>query len=136
MCIRDRVSLAVADLDASLAFYRTLGFREVGGDGDWRILGNGTTKIGLFQGMFDANILTFNPGIDQHWAADAAAADADGVDLVPPSPKPDFTDVRVIEQRLRDAGVAVEVGTETDAGPGHVVVTDPDGNRIMFDQFF
>lgn len=115
------VSLAVQDLARSRAFYEVLGFEVTGGseDDDYLILRNPEGHlIGLFQGMFDANILTFNPGLAQ----DTSEAD-------------DFTDVREIEQRLRDAGVEILVGVETDEGPGHVVVTDPDGNQIMFDQF-
>lgn len=115
------VSLAVEDLARSRAFYEVLGFEVTGGseDDDYLILRNPEGHlIGLFQGMFDANILTFNPGLAQ---------DTSEVD--------DFTDVREIEQRLRDAGVEILVGVETDEGPGHVVVTDPDGNQIMFDQF-
>ena len=115
------VSLAVQDLARSRAFYEVLGFEVTGGseDDDYLILRNREGHlIGLFQGMFDANILTFNPGLAQ---------DTSEVD--------DFTDVREIEQRLRDAGVEILVGVETDEGPGHVVVTDPDDNQIMFDQF-
>ena len=115
------VSLAVDDLARSRAFYEVLGFEVTGGSeaDDYVILRNPEGHlIGLFQGMFDANILTFNPGLAQ----DTSAVD-------------DFTDVREIEQRLRAAGVEILVGVETDEGPGHVVVTDPDGNQIMFDQF-
>lgn len=115
------VSLAVQDLARSRAFYEVLGFAVTGGsdDEDYLIMRNPEGHlIGLFQGMFDANILTFNPGLAQ---------DTSEVD--------DFTDVREIEQRLRDAGVEILVGVESDEGPGHVVVADPDGNQVMFDQF-
>jgi catechol 2,3-dioxygenase-like lactoylglutathione lyase family enzyme len=121
------VSLAVADLDASIAFYEALGFSVLGGEGDYRILGNGPTKIGLFQGMFEGNILTFNPGLPQ---------DPSPEEIADMKPLPDFTDVRVIEQRLADAGVALTHATENEAGPDHVTLVDPDGNQIMIDQFF
>lgn len=115
------VSLTVQDLPKSRAFYEVLGFAVTGGsdDEDYLIMRNPEGHlIGLFQGMFDANILTFNPGLGQ---------DMSEVD--------DFTDVREIERRLRDAGVDVVVGVEGDEGPGHLVVADPDGNQVMFDQF-
>lgn len=131
------VSLAVADLDASLAFYQKLGFSALGGQDRWRILGNGATKIGLFEGMFDDNILTFNPGLSPDWAAqqallEAAGPDAEGM----PEPVPGFTDVREIERRLVDAGIELTARTETDEGPAHLMLTDPDGNQILVDQFF
>ncbi len=115
------VSLAVADLDASRQFYETLGFRVTGGNADehWLIMVNDRTVIGLFQGMFDENILTFNPG----WTQDQQETD-------------DFTDVRAVQEALRAAGIEPVAPTDPDgAGPAHIVVTDPDGNRIMVDQF-
>lgn len=115
------ISLAVQDLARSRAFYEVLGFAVTGGsdDEDYLIMRNAEGHlIGLFQGMFDANILTFNPGLAQ---------DMSEVD--------DFTDVREIERRLREAGAEIVVGAEGDDGPGHVVATDPDGNQVMFDQF-
>lgn len=121
------LSLPVADLDASIRFYGHLGFSEIGGEGNWRILGNGTTKIGLFAEHLDEAILTFNPGLPQDFEPGA-----DGM----PEPLAEFTDVRVIEQRLDGAGVELERRTETEAGPDHVIVRDPDGHLIMFDQFF
>jgi catechol 2,3-dioxygenase-like lactoylglutathione lyase family enzyme len=121
------VSLAVADLDASVAFYETLGFSVLGGEGDYRILSNGPTKIGLFQGMFEGNILTFNPGLPQ---------DPSPEEIADMKPVPDFTDVRVIEQRLVDAGIDLTHATETEAGADHVTLVDPDGNQILIDQFF
>lgn len=121
------VSLKVANLDASLAFYATLGFRELGGEGQWRIIGNGTTKLGLFAEHLEGNILTFNPGMAQD-------DEPDGEGL--PEPLDDFTDVREIEQRLTSAGVELMRATETEAGPDHILVTDPDGNVLMFDQFY
>ncbi|GAB3727035.1 hypothetical protein GCM10028862_03060 [Luteimonas pelagia] len=114
------VSLAVKDLQASRDFYEKLGFTAMGGDAaqGWLILRNGTTVIGLFQGMFEKNILTFNPGWDQ------------GANAVPR-----FTDVREIQAALDAAGV--EITTRADAegtGPAHLVLSDPDGNVVMLDQ--
>ena len=114
------VSLAVKDLQASRAFYETLGFSSMGGDAaqGWLILKNGSTVIGLFQGMFDKNILTFNPGWDQ-------AA----------QPLPSFTDVRQIQAALEARGVALDTRADPDTtGPAHIVLTDPDGNVVMLDQ--
>jgi lactoylglutathione lyase len=114
------VSLAVKDIHASLAFYETLGFTHLGGnvDENWLILTNGTTVIGLFQGMFEGNILTFNPGWDQ------AAQEVDP-----------FLDVRQIQQRLRAAGIALSTeADESTSGPAHIILSDPDGNVIMVDQ--
>lgn len=114
------VSLAVKDLAASTAFYEKLGFSTLGGDAaqGWLILRNGSTVIGLFQGMFEGNILTFNPGWDQQARAVGA-----------------FTDVREIQARLDDAGVPIDTRTDPDgSGPAHIVLSDPDGNVIMFDQ--
>jgi catechol 2,3-dioxygenase-like lactoylglutathione lyase family enzyme len=114
------VSLTVKDIAASREFYEKLGFTVFGGDQAqrWLIMKNGTTLIGLFQGMFEKNMLTFNPG----WDSDA-------------QPLPGYTDVREIQRRLRSLGVdvsqAVDEGT---TGPGHIVVTDPDGNQILLDQ--
>ena len=114
------VSLAVQDIAASRTFYENLGFEVTGGDQEqnWLILRNGTTTLGLFQGMFDNNIFTFNPG----WDSQA-------------EPLPEFTDVRAIQQRLSEANV--DVGDKIDAqseGPASFMVTDPDGNQILFDQ--
>lgn len=113
------VSLAVKDIAASLAFYEKLGFTALGGNQEqkWLILKNGTTVIGLFQGMFDKNILTFNPG----WDSSA-------------QPLPAFTDVREIQQRLQAKGVTVTTPVATAEGPGHLLVIDPDGNQILIDQ--
>ena len=114
------VSLAVKDLVASRAFYETLGFSTFGGDEreKWLIMKNGDHTIGLFEGMFDKNILTFNPG----WTQDA-------------SERSDFTDVREIQRRLREQGIELvgEVDERT-SGPGHIILIDPDGNQIMIDQ--
>ena len=114
------VSLAVKDLEASKAFYAKLGFTETGGGEGYAILANGTTLIGVFEGMFEENILTFNPGLGQ----DTGLLD-------------DFTDIREIRQALVDAGI--ELTQETDpagSGPAHIALKDPDGNDILIDQFF
>jgi catechol 2,3-dioxygenase-like lactoylglutathione lyase family enzyme len=114
------VSLAVKDLEASRAFYAALGFEAVGGDAaqNWLILRNGGTTIGLFQGMFERNMLTFNPG----WSPSAEPLGA-------------FTDVRALQRELKAQGVALasEADEET-TGPASFVVVDPDGNPILFDQ--
>jgi catechol 2,3-dioxygenase-like lactoylglutathione lyase family enzyme len=116
------ISLAVADLDASEAFYSKLGFVTTGGDREsgWSIMKNGETTIGLFHGMFDRNMLTFNPG------------------LTPRMERLErFTDVREIADRLRAAGIEVDSAIEPDSeGPGSITVIDPDGNPILIDQFF
>lgn len=114
------VSLAVKDIAASRDFYEKLGFTVFGGnqDDNWLIMKNGSTLIGLFQGMFDRNVLTFNPG----WDADAQTL-------------PDFEDVRAIQQRLKAQGL--ELAQETDPagkGPGHIALLDPDGNPVLIDQ--
>jgi catechol 2,3-dioxygenase-like lactoylglutathione lyase family enzyme len=114
------VSLAVKDLEASRSFYEKLGFEVVMGDAseNWLILRNGDHTIGLFRGMFDRNILTFNPG----WDRDAR-------------PMATFTDVRHLQRELKARGVPIEQETdESSTGPGSFVVVDPDGNQILFDQ--
>ncbi|NNE43496.1 MAG: VOC family protein [Gemmatimonadetes bacterium] len=115
------VSLAVKDLKVSRSFYEKLGFTETGGDGEhYSILCNGLTVIGLFEGMFENNILTFNPGLSQEKEQLAA-----------------FTDVREIREAILEAGI--EITTDTDpegTGPAHVAFVDPDGNAILIDQFF
>jgi catechol 2,3-dioxygenase-like lactoylglutathione lyase family enzyme len=114
------VSLAVKDITASRAFYEKLGFEATGGNvaQNWLILKNGSCVIGLFQGMFDKNMLTFNPGWDQ---------DAQMLDT--------FTDVREIQRRLREQGVEFQVSAdESTTGPASFVTRDPDGNPILFDQ--
>lgn len=114
------VSLAVKDLAVSRAFYEKLGFRVFGGDADkgWLILQNDTSTIGLFQGMFEKNILTFNPG----WDRSATAL-------------PDFADVRDIQKQLRGQGVAFATeADESSTGPASFVIMDPDGNPILVDQ--
>ena len=113
------VSLAVKDLAASRAFYEKLGFKPVMGDGArWQILRSGTTTIGLFQGMFERNTLTFNPGWD--------AAN---------QPLAQFTDVREVQRQLRAQGLEpVLAADETTSGPATVMVIDPDGNPVLIDQ--
>ena len=114
------VSLSVKDLDASRKFYNALGFQDMGGNAEhgYLILKNGDHIIGLFQSMFEGNILTFNPGWDQN-------AQEIG----------DFTDVRALQAQLKAAGIELE--TEADpngAGPGSFTLKDPDGNAILVDQ--
>lgn len=114
------VSLTVKDLAASRAFYEKLGFVVVGGKAEqnWLILRNGTTTIGLFQGMFERNLLTFNPG----WDAETNTLAK-------------FQDVREIQRALKQKGVAFATqADETTTGPASFVVTDPDGNPILVDQ--
>lgn len=115
------LSLAVADLQRSIDFYTTLGFVVTGGDDEtWAILVNHQTVIGLFLGMFEDNLLTFNPG----WGVLGAELD-------------EFDDVRVLRQRLIDAGLEVkddQTTMESTDGPASFVVVDPDGNPILFDQ--
>jgi lactoylglutathione lyase len=114
------VSLNVKDIQASKAFYEKLGFTKFGGDEtqNWLILKNGTTTIGLFQGMFDNNVLTFNPG----WDSDTNRVDG-------------FTDVRAIQQHLKDQGLTLKDETDPKAtGPGFISLVDPDGNGILIDQ--
>jgi catechol 2,3-dioxygenase-like lactoylglutathione lyase family enzyme len=116
------VSLPVADLAASQAFYETLGFSVTGGNADenWLIMRSGDTVIGLFHGMFAQPILTFNPGIDQQMQQ-----------------LDDFTDVRDIQAALLGGGVELIEGTDPDSTePAHIVLADPDGHRIMVDQFW
>ena len=114
------VSLAVKDLQASRAFYEQLGVAPFAGDPahGWQILKNGDVVIGLFQGMFEKNMLTFNPGWDQN---------ARNVDA--------FTDVRELQRALKARGVPLQhEADESSTGPGHFVVVDPDGNPILVDQ--
>lgn len=114
------VSLAVKDIQASKAFYEKLGFQAKGGniDQNWLILKNGDHVIGLFQGMFESNILTFNPGWDQS---------AQNVDP--------FTDIREIQKQLKQKGIKFDTeADESTEGAAHFVITDPDGNVIMLDQ--
>ncbi|GAB5501371.1 VOC family protein [Pyruvatibacter sp.] len=114
------VSLAVKDIKASRAFYETLGFAVIGGDEaqNFLILKSPTAVIGLFQGMFDKNTLTFNPG----WDAQGNTLD-------------EFTDVRDIQKALKASGIAlIEEADETTTGPAHITLIDPDGNPVLIDQ--
>jgi catechol 2,3-dioxygenase-like lactoylglutathione lyase family enzyme len=114
------VSLAVKDIGASRAFYEKLGFRVFMGDQakNWLILQNETSTIGLFQGMFSKNTLTFNPG----WDRKAATL-------------PDFDDVRAIQRTLKSRGLTLAPeANESTSGPASLMVTDPDGNPILIDQ--
>jgi catechol 2,3-dioxygenase-like lactoylglutathione lyase family enzyme len=114
------ISLAVKDLQASRAFYEKLGFKKFGGDPtqNWLILKNGDHVIGLFQGMFEKNILTFNPG----WDSNARTL-------------PSFTDVREIQRQLKAKGVQFAAeADESSTGPASFMVIDPDGNPVLLDQ--
>lgn len=114
------VSLAVKDIEASKKFYEKLGFTVFGGDQsqNWLIMKNGDRNIGLFQGMFENNILTFNPG----WSSDA-------------QPLPKFTDVRELQRQLKASGVTmIAEADESTTGPGSFMIADPDGNTILVDQ--
>ena len=114
------LSLAVKDLNVSKSFYEKLGFEVCGGDADqnWLILRNERCTIGLFQGMFERNMLTFNPG----WDAQC-------------QPLEDFKDVRELQKELKASGVRVEnEADESSTGPASFIVIDPDGNPILVDQ--
>ena len=114
------LSLAVKDIHASKDFYEHLGFETMGGDIDhnWLILKNGDHVIGLFQGMFEKNMLTFNPG----WDNNAEPLDS-------------FTDVRDIQRHLKEIGVEfLSEADETTTGPASFIVLDPDGNPVLVDQ--
>ncbi len=114
------ISLAVKDLQASKAFYEKLGFRAFQGDEtqNWLIMKNGDHVIGLFQGMLEKNILTFNPGWDQN--AQKLAA---------------FTDVRELQRQLKAQGVQLlNEADESTTGPAYFMLVDPDGNPILVDQ--
>ena len=114
------ISLAVKDITASRAFYERFGFSVFAGhqDQNWLILKNGDAVIGLFQGMFDKNILTFNPG----WDSSAQRL-------------PSFTDVRDLQRQLKAQGIQlVQEADESTTGPASFVAVDPDGNPILVDQ--
>lgn len=116
------ISLSVKDLAASRAFYEKLGFEVTGGAADQKylILVNGETVLGLFEGMFEKNMLTFNPGLSNRMAR----LDA-------------FADLRDIQQALKDKGLELKDETDpTGTGPGSLTIIDPDGNPILIDQFF
>lgn len=114
------ISLSVKDLEASRAFYEKLGFATFHGDAaqGWLILKNGDCVVGIFQGMFERNMLTFNPG----WDGSAQPVDP-------------FTDVRELQRQLKAAGIAfASEADETTTGPASFLVIDPDGNPVLFDQ--
>ena len=114
------LSLAVKDITASAAFYEKLGFSKLGGDiaQNWLILKNGVAVIGLFQGMFDKNSITFNPGWNQS---------ADAIDS--------FTDVRDLQRELKAQGIEfLAESDEGTSGPASFIILDPDGNPIIVDQ--
>ena len=114
------VSLAVKDIEASKLFYEKLGFAVFAGDQsqNWLIMKNGDHAIGLFQGMFEKNILTFNPG----WSNDA-------------QPLSEFTDIRELQRSLREHGVILlSEADESTSGPASLMLVDPDGNMILMDQ--
>ena len=114
------ISLAVKDIEASRAFYEKFGFKVFGGNAsqNWLILKNGDHTIGLFQGMFEKNMLTFNPG----WDSNPSKLDA-------------LTDVRELQRQLKAQGVQLMTeADETTTGPASFVAVDPDGNPILVDQ--
>ena len=113
------ISLSVKDIHASKAFYEKLGFSVTNGNIDqkWLVLRNDEKVIGIFQGMFDKNMLTFNPGWNQN---------AENVDQ--------FTDVREIAKQLSSQGLELNEVPKTESGPAYITLTDPDGNPILIDQ--
>jgi catechol 2,3-dioxygenase-like lactoylglutathione lyase family enzyme len=114
------ISLSVKDINKSKEFYENLGFTFKGGniDQNWIVLKNENAVIGLFQGMFEGNIITFNPGWD---------GNAENVD--------DFDDVRTIQNHLKSCGIKLTTeADEKSSGPTHITLTDPDGNNILIDQ--
>lgn len=114
------VSLTVKDIKASKSFYETLGFSVFHGDlnQNWLIMKNGNSTIGLFQGMFEKNILTFNPGWDEN-----------------ASPLKSFTDVRDLQKVLKNKNIKIETeADESTSGPASLILMDPDGNPILLDQ--
>jgi catechol 2,3-dioxygenase-like lactoylglutathione lyase family enzyme len=114
------ISLAVNDIQKSKEFYENLGFLKLGGDisQKWLILKNGNAIIGLFEGMFDKNIITFNPGWDES---------CQNLET--------FDDVRIIQEHLKNCGMQLTSEADTTSkGPAHITLTDPDGNNILIDQ--
>jgi predicted enzyme related to lactoylglutathione lyase len=114
------VSLAVKDIKASMAFYQKLDFKQVGGnlEQNWVVLQNGSARIGLFQGMFEKNILTFNPG----WTKNREVLT-------------DFQDVRDLQRALKARGLTIAPEADvTTRGPAYFELTDPDGNTLLIDQ--
>ncbi|TCJ03368.1 VOC family protein [Cytobacillus praedii] len=114
------VSLTVKDIQVSKAFYENLGFQVFGGnmDQNWLIMKNENCIIGLFQGMFEKNILTFNPGWNQN---------AENLET--------FTDIRDLQKQLKEKGIKITTeADESSEGPAHFTIEDPDGNQILVDQ--
>ncbi|WP_281975154.1 VOC family protein [Halobacillus litoralis] len=114
------VSLTVKDITVSKSFYENLGFQVLGGDlsQNWLIMKNDDCIIGLFQGMFEKNILTFNPGWDQN---------AENIES--------YTDVRELQKQLEEKGIKIlSRADESGEGPAHLTIEDPDGNPILVDQ--
>ena len=114
------VSLAVQDIAVSRKFYETLGFEQIGGDEsqNWLIMQNDTTTIGMFQGMFEKNTLTFNPG----WDHESNTSEG-------------FTDIRDIQKALKEKGIEFAMQADEDTtGPASFMILDPDGNPILVDQ--
>ncbi len=114
------VSLSVKDINASKTFYETLGFESFGGDIDqkWLIMKNGEAVIGIFEGMFEGNMMTFNPG----WTQDA-------------QDEAKYTDVRELEKKYKEADITfISETDESLEGPANFMIEDPDGNKILFDQ--
>lgn len=114
------ISLAVKDIEASKKFYEAFGFKAFVGDASqgWLVLKNGDHAIGLFQGMFERNIMTFNPG----WDSNAQALDS-------------FTDVRELQRQLKAQGVELQTeADESTTGPASFIAVDPDGNPVLVDQ--
>ncbi|HMO60484.1 MAG TPA: VOC family protein [Ferruginibacter sp.] len=115
------ISLSVKDLAQSKQFYEALGFTVFGGDmsQNYLVMKNGNALIGLFQGMFEKNMLTFNPGWDENAQTITS-----------------FDDIRTIQQHLKDNGIVPDKEADPNStGPAHFMVTDPDGNSILIDQF-
>lgn len=114
------ISLTVKDIEASKNFYEKFGFKVVAGNAKqkWLVLGNGDHKIGIFQGMFEKNMMTFNPG----WNQNAAKVDS-------------FTDIRELQRQLKAKGVMLQKeADEKTSGPASFIAVDPDGNPILVDQ--
>lgn len=114
------ISLAVKDIEASKLFYEKLGFIPFAGNTkeNWLIMKNGSHVIGLFQGMFEKNILTFNPG----WDSNAKKLEA-------------FTDIRELQRHLKNQGISpISEVDESTKGPASFIIVDPDGNTLLFDQ--
>ena len=114
------MSLSVKDLGKSVAFYQSLGFTQIAGalDENWAMMRNGETAIGLFHGMFEGNMLTFNPG----WSAEEEEIES-------------FTDIREIQAKLEASGFELKQRTDTQGtGPAFVSILDPDGNEVFIDQ--